>query len=395
MKISKLLSKLLIVLLIGVTFVSCEKDNPEAPPVIDPGDLVISINENSSFNQRNFKISFDQLFFSMIWDFEFSHHSDANLKLVNSKANSTVFGKLGDGFISFEHIYHELGYITHSNQSYTDQQNGRDLVLEYEYDQMGFITKMNQKYGDEIYYVIEIDYNDQKQLISKRFYKEGELVRTESYKYYIDGQISEMQNLSNFYKFIYNDGLLSEIKRIGDSGDEESYFMEYDNTNRIKLFKINDNLETKVHYEDTQLLMEGYTDNMLNSIGTFEQGMFQRKYTEIKYDDGIFDYAVEKEFDDNGKPVKKYYYYGEIAQFELFGYSTIEVINQSQIQNRRESYFTKDDELVNYCQFHLEERMDAGGYGHTLTNFQWFLPDGTDITGSFMIEDWIRNMEVY
>lgn len=395
MKMSKLLSKSFMILLIGVAIVSCEKDPPEAPPVIDPEDLVISIGENSSFNQRNFKVSFEQLFFGVLWTYDFSHQTNANLVLLNSDANCTVFGKLGEDVISYKHIYHELGFITHSIQSFADPQNGSDLILEYEYDQIGLITRMIQRYGEEIKYVIDIEYNSQMQLIHKTYFNEGEMQRSENYEYNSNGKVSVLEQLSESYQFVYSDDLLIEIKLIQENEDDESYFIEYDAMDRISLVNIYNHIEVKVLYEEVQFLMEAYEDNQLTSITTHEQGMFVRKYTELKYLDNEFDFAVEKEFDDNGRPIKKYYYTGEVTQFELGAYSLIETINQDDFQNRKESYISSEDELIGYCQFKLVERFENGGFGRTLTNFQWFLADGSEISGPSVLEPWIMNMEVY
>ena len=389
---------ILFVLIIILSLDSCKKDENVEPIISQhPDEVFIGINDSSSYNQKNFIISFNQIFFSeMRWAHNFTHDFNDKSILIKSNNNWHIYGAVGNGFAQFEHDYNDLGFITHSIQSITDPHNGGDRIIEYEYDKLGFIIRTLDIFNDEIKKIVEFEFNEEHQLITKKHKtNDGFVFNQETFVYDIKGRVIEIISTHLRQQFIYENDLLVEIEIYDGSTLDEQISLGYDDELRIESIIEFSDYKIIYKYENDRIICYSYINNQLDAVIVFEAGMFQRSNTEFEYIDDEFDYAIKEVYDNDGRTVKKYCYSGETTNLDMQGYSIINSVEQTSERNRREVYFTPEGENKYYAEYKFSSYNTNGGFGHTISDIQWFMLDGTLISGSDILEDWVKNLSIY
>jgi len=398
MKMSKLLSKSFMILLIGVALVSCEKDATDAPPLIDAEDLVISINENSSYNQRNFKISFEQLFDSdMRWGIGFSHEYNGQFKLKSSDLNYSIFGDVGNAYQNFEHFYNDLGIITHSVRTYSNPRF-RSFTYDYEYDKLGYIIKLTEKYNDQVMGVVDLEYDDLFRLTFKNYewIENVQMEDQEKFEYDTEGQLITWiySNNTNRVSFIYENGLLVEVEQYDLDELYEIGKFYYDEVDRIIKLSFEDDY-TDFEYLAGEMNILDYNEGLLVHEGLYGDGFMAKSSMSYVYnDEDLFDYCSQVQINEQGYGNELKIFYGEVNELVEVGRS---LITEWHIPSQRpieQKFLNLNDEVlyINTCTM-LEEI--NGEYSHwNITDVKWYLADGTEIEKSDISEDWVLKLSI-
>lgn len=391
MKMSKLLSKSLFVLLISLSIISCKKDEEPEPINYDYENSFIEINQNSSYNQKNFSKSFAQITeSSWKWAQSFSSHYDQNFKLELSIMNLSVFREFGMDYVGYQHFYNEQGVIIYSKimneRVYYD-----NYKLVYEYDKQGYIIKLTVTIDDEIWDVANFEYDDEYRLKSKAFIAPtGEEYGLEFFTYNENGKISSWRDDNNLEEYSYDyNGNMIECKYFRNDEFIQALFFDYDDyTTVTKMY----NEEYYVTYEYTNevMIQQLFDDDKLMEYIEIGKGYkAQTGKTYYYSEDGVFDYCIQANLDELGFEDESIMYRGEINALEVVGKSIITERHIPSYRPIHQEFMNPNDELLYINECNVEEKTDMSGTYWNVTDVKWYLADETEIEESDITEDWV------
>lgn len=402
----------LTLVFLTVLFFSCSQENvvepadPETPvePVPTPNkpnDVTIPIDENSSFNMKNFIISFEQLFTPYErWEWGFTHDFNEEGIASSSYHDYKIYGEFGDKAKTFTHIFDDKGVIISSNL--VSNIYPEDVVkYEYEYDQEGFVIKMTaieervNEIEEEHFY---FEYNAAHQLV-KMTRKDGDYIQTFSFTYNEDGFISllrseEGENSEAWResKQVYTDGNMTASYVEHKSGHKYTDTYIYDNQSRvINITQVTEEstsrtYETIIEYSST--IMSVFNSSIEGDVlSKTDYGVNYTKLRQFRYfidpETTDFLYCRVEEYDDKRKASKISYNEGSIDELELIGYTNIDSRNTASKGKTKETIYSAADEKLYYVEYTYE------GYSYYPSVTKWFTADGVEIEESDIQEDWV------
>lgn len=391
---------LIIILAFGMILFSCSKDNNDpstSDPVPELDDTTIAIDDEQAFNMKNFVTSFEQLFVPQdLWMWGFTH------EIVNGKAEETyqnlkVFGKFGDKVFTTVHTFNSSGIITSSLRKYAAYFEDDDLVFTYEYNLDGYIVKLYKTEGGDLEDVVEIEYDDQDRILTKKHInfdskKETTYEDVEEFKYNSEGKYIEWIQTRNgsFNKrcvFTYEGDKVIKRKKYYKDSNYELVF-EY-NSDNLLISSTEDNGDRETfEYTENIMTESRFEDIYLQSKVEFAPGFIELKYWDYRYgDNDSFEYCTTKENDENGKTSRKEYLEGTVENLILIGYSIIDARDASKSNKKtKESIYDASATRLYYAEFVLTQ--SHGDYW-SISNTNWFKDDATAIVRKDISEDWV------
>lgn len=389
---TNLFSKMFIALFaMGLIFTNCEKDDPN-PSEGTAEDVTIPIDENSAFNMKNFITSFDQLFVANNrWAWDFSHdYTDG--KAMTSYQNYKVFGAFGKKVQTATHNYNSEGIITSSGR--TSKLNPDDiLTFEYEFDLEGFIAKLTKYYKGELQDIVHLEYNENNQLIKKTHeaFDTDDEEWYETFTYNSDGMIaSYMDDDSDKSEYKYSNRNMVEEKQFVEGVLYKTKKYKYDSEGRVtKMYEDENTWYSEIQYFSDMMTFFEYYGNILKYKEEYGVGFKEIKSYKYEYNDGVFEYCMAKENDDDRNTVKKYYYEGTVDNLQLVGYSVIDSRNENKDNKKtKESVYNASGTKLYYAEFTLAQYSEEYDYWY-ISETNWFSADGTSIDKSSISEDWV------
>lgn len=394
MKLLSKLSKIPFVFFILIVFIaSCNKDKTEAPVQQHPDDIVIQIDENSVFNQRNFKLSFEQIMgIYNLWAFDWTHNHNAQKKLQSSELNYTIFGKFGNNIESYQHEYDENGVIVRTSLKHDYLE--LTTYYTYDYDNKGFVSQMFVHRNDQLVNEFHIKYDDQLRII-ERYQPEIEDLQNEDIVeigYYDDSKQRSYKDNSNDITFFYTNDLVTEIQNKDSYGGLEKMKIEYADHEKIKKVINEEEIET-YEYTDLYLIIKHHDESIHESSTYYEKGLKETKYLTYSYDaDDNFRYCVERRRDENGNFSEYNYYGGSYDHLVFEGKSLITQYHEQTYRPAEQRFYdVSNTELyINSCDYKQITYNDHSFW--EVVNYKWFLTDGTEIQLVDINESWVLRL---
>lgn len=383
--------KVIAIVLTALTFVACNKNNDNPEPLEgQPEDVDIVIDENSTFNMKNFIASFEQMFMSdMLWAVKFSHeYSDG--KALKSIQGYSVYGSFGESLFEITHEYNEKGVIASSSRTSTMTMQNASLVFTYEFDKEGYIIKLTKAVNGNIRDVVNLVYDSNKRLIQKNHeannYSDA---YSEVFTYNSDGFVDSWTQGNVKLEWIYTGDQVTTTN-VYDQGvlyETETYTYNPDgNFTRIDYGQNNYQI---IEYNGGGLIISFYGNGLIEEKEEIASGGIATRSWGYYYNaENTFLYARSQEYDENGRTAKKSYYEGTAETPVLVGYATIDN-RDSEKGNKKtlESFYNSSGTKLYYAEYTVEYNANWGEWVIIAAN--WFTGAGSAITENDIIEDWV------
>lgn len=394
MKITKLISKSIIILLIGLVIISCKKDEEPEPINYDYENAFIEINENSSYNQKNFSNSISQITDSYwMWASDFTSHYDQNFKLELSIMNLSIYRDFGEGYVTYQHYYNEQGVIIYSK--FMDEKVWFDnYMLEYEYDKQGYIIKLTVKIDNEIWDVTNFEYDNNYKLLTKTYIAPtGEEYGLESFTYNENGKISTLVRGNYMEEYVYdNNQNVIEMKRFENDGYIGSTNLDYDGySSIIKMYY--DEVYSTYEYTDRFMIIRWYEGDKLMLYVEIGYGYMPETSRNYFYtEEDIFDYCIQGIMDELGFEKELYMYNGEVDDLAEVGKSIITERHIPSYRPLEQLFIDLTDNVIYINTCNVVEETDEGHTYWDTTDVKWYSADGTEIEATDITEDWVLEL---
>ena len=305
MKNNIILDFFLTALVIAFICSSCTNGDNKVDPNI-PRDVDIFIDENQTFNMKNFKVSFEQYLNAWYLSDDTYHgfeyeHIVVDGKITASVHNLKYLGKFGQITVA-THQFNDNGVITKSDFEFTHIDKDANFSMNFTYDSKGLINFVEWDWnGVVLYYAL--DYNDKDWLISiDRVDGEGNSYGVlQNIEYDAEGNIlafSEGNRISHDYT--YENGLVAQIHVKYDGQTSRIVQYEYNSDGTVLRYN-EDNTDSKFYeyaFFDDHYLKSWVSDGLTRNVYKYTSKNDYSYRWKYYYDDnGDYSHSLENDFE--------------------------------------------------------------------------------------------------